>query len=65
MAGIVHALTLLLIVLVIWGPSKLGDIGAAMGKAVKDFKKAMTEDESKPAQATQTKPPEANTDKAS
>ena len=61
-----HLLILLLIVLVIFGPSKLGDIGGAMGKAIRDFKKAMTDEESKPAaDAAQTKSSEAKTDKLS
>lgn len=41
-----HLLILLLIILVIFGPSKLGDVGGAMGKAIRDFKKAMNEDDS-------------------
>jgi len=40
-----HLLILLLIVLVIFGPSKLGDVGGALGKAIKDFKKAVNEPE--------------------
>jgi sec-independent protein translocase protein TatA len=53
-----HLLVLLVIVLVIFGPSKLGDVGGAMGKAIKDFKKAMNEEpEAKPtSQAAETKP---------
>ena len=39
-----HLLILLLIILVIFGPSKLGDVGGAMGRAIKDFKRAMNED---------------------
>jgi sec-independent protein translocase protein TatA len=34
---------LLVIILVIFGPSKLGDVGGALGKAIRDFKKAMNE----------------------
>ena len=53
-----HLLVLLVIVLVIFGPSKLGDVGGALGKAIKDFKKAMNDEpEVKPAsQAAETKP---------
>jgi len=53
-----HLLVLLLIVLVIFGPSKLGDVGGAMGKAIKDFKKAMNDEpETKPElKAADTKP---------
>jgi len=40
-----HLLILLLIILVIFGPSKLGDVGGALGRAIRDFKKAMSEPE--------------------
>jgi sec-independent protein translocase protein TatA len=40
-----HLLILLVIILIIFGPSKLGDVGGAMGKAIRDFKKAMNEPE--------------------
>lgn len=36
-------LILLAIVLIIWGPGKLPDVGAGMGRAVREFKKATTE----------------------
>jgi sec-independent protein translocase protein TatA len=59
-----HLLVLLVIVLIIFGPSKLGDVGGAMGKAIKDFKKAMNEDEPKPAaKPVEVKP--GDTDKPS
>jgi sec-independent protein translocase protein TatA len=48
-----HLLILLVIVLIIFGPSKLGDVGGALGKAVKDFKKAINEPED--ANKTQAK----------
>jgi sec-independent protein translocase protein TatA len=40
-----HLLILLLIILVIFGPSKLGDVGGALGRAIRDFKKAVNEPE--------------------
>ena len=44
-----HLLVLLLIILIIFGPSKLGDVGGALGKAIKDFKRAMNDEpEAKP-----------------
>jgi sec-independent protein translocase protein TatA len=46
-----HLLILLLIILVIFGPSKLGDVGGAMGRAIKDFKKAMNDPEPSAAPA--------------
>ncbi|HUY38877.1 MAG TPA: twin-arginine translocase TatA/TatE family subunit [Candidatus Binataceae bacterium] len=48
-----HLLVILVIVLVIFGPSKLGDVGGALGKAIRDFKKAMNDEEApKPVQKT-------------
>jgi sec-independent protein translocase protein TatA len=49
-----HLLILLVIVLIIFGPSKLGDVGGAMGKAIRDFKKAMNEPDN-PSAPTPTK----------
>jgi sec-independent protein translocase protein TatA len=40
-----HLVILLLIILIIFGPSKLGDVGGALGRAIRDFKKAMNEPE--------------------
>ena len=63
-----HLLIILVIVLLIFGPSKLGDIGGALGKAIKDFKKAMNEPEtdSKPTNSgVEAKPGEAKSEKVS
>lgn len=46
-----HLIILLVIVLVIFGPSRLGEVGGALGKAIRDFKKSMNEPES-PATTT-------------
>jgi sec-independent protein translocase protein TatA len=53
-----HLLILLLIILVIFGPAKLGDVGGALGRAIRDFKKAMNEPEQSPqsARAASTPP---------
>jgi sec-independent protein translocase protein TatA len=54
-----HLLIILLIILIIFGPSKLGDVGGALGKAIRDFKKAMNEPEDAPkavAKAEDAKP---------
>jgi sec-independent protein translocase protein TatA len=49
-----HLLILLVIILIIFGPSKLGDVGGALGKAIRDFKKAMNEPENpNPSKPTQ------------
>jgi sec-independent protein translocase protein TatA len=54
-----HLLILLVIVLVIFGPSKLGDVGGAVGKAIRDFKRAMNENEPPTPVKTSANPPEA------
>jgi sec-independent protein translocase protein TatA len=54
-----HLLILLVLVLVLFGPSKLGDVGGAVGRAIHDFKKAMHEPVSPLPQGTvpaETKP---------
>ena len=38
-----HLLLILFIVLVIFGPGKLPEIGEGLGKSIRSFKKAMTE----------------------
>lgn len=48
-----HLIVVLAIVLVLFGPSKLGDVGGALGRAIHDFKKAMNEQgASNPSQST-------------
>jgi sec-independent protein translocase protein TatA len=38
-----HLLLILVIVLIIFGPGRLPEIGAGLGKSIKGFKKAMSE----------------------
>ena len=40
-----HLILILVIALVIFGPGKLSDVGSSLGKSLKDFKKAMADDE--------------------
>ncbi len=56
-----HLLILLVIVLIIFGPSKLGDVGGAVGKAIRDFKRAMNENETPAPTKTAANSPEAST----
>jgi sec-independent protein translocase protein TatA len=49
-----HLLLLLFVVLIIFGPSKLGDVGGALGKGIRDFKRAINEPESIVAPAVKT-----------
>jgi len=49
-----HMLVVLGIVLIIWGPGKLPELGEGLGKSIKAFKKVMT-DELNPAAAIEHK----------
>ena len=44
-----HIFLLLMVILIIFGPSKLGDVGGALGEGIRDFKRAINEPESIPA----------------
>jgi sec-independent protein translocase protein TatA len=51
-----HLLVILIIVLVIFGPGKLPEIGEGLGKSIRGFKKAMSEkDEPKEEAKSETK----------
>ncbi len=50
-----HLLVILLIVLIIFGPGKLPELGEGLGKSIRSFKKALSEkdepkDEQKPVE---------------
>ena len=60
--GPTELLIILLIILLVFGPSKLGDVGGALGKAIRDFKRAVSEPENPPstsAKSDETKPGES------
>jgi sec-independent protein translocase protein TatA len=42
-----HLIVILIIVLIIFGPGKLSEMGSSLGKALKGFKKAMSEPDEK------------------
>jgi sec-independent protein translocase protein TatA len=48
---------LLIVVLIIWGPGKLPDVGAGMGRAIREFRSASHELTSAAVQATDTSSP--------
>lgn len=39
-----EALVILLIVIILFGVGKLGDVGGALGKSIREFKKSVTDD---------------------
>jgi sec-independent protein translocase protein TatA len=42
-----HLIVILVIVLIIFGPGKLPDLGNSLGKSIKNFKKAMDDPDGK------------------
>ena len=50
-----HLIIILVIVLIIFGPGKLPELGSSIGKAIRGFKKSMEEPEHKPEEITDTK----------
>jgi sec-independent protein translocase protein TatA len=40
-----HLIIILVIVLMIFGPSRLGEIGKGLGESIRGFKKSMSEDD--------------------
>jgi sec-independent protein translocase protein TatA len=53
--GIPELLIILVIALIFFGPSKLGDLGKGLGDAIKNFKGAMKEGEQGAAQPVEKK----------
>jgi TatA/E family protein of Tat protein translocase len=49
----------LVIVLIIWGPGKLPDVGAGLGRAIREFRKASTETREEFAKAARYDDPPA------
>jgi sec-independent protein translocase protein TatA len=43
-----HLIIILFIVLFVFGPGKLSDVGGALGKAIRGFKQAVNEPEKNP-----------------
>jgi len=59
-----HLVIILVIALVIFGPGKLGDVGGALGRGIREFKTTMNSEfeDTKPAEKD-AKPAEASTAK--
>ena len=50
-----HLLIILVIVLIIFGPGKLPEVGSSIGKSIRGFKKAMAEPDEKSGNIAETK----------
>ncbi len=59
-----HLILILIIVLIIFGPGRLPEIGAGLGKSIRNFKKAMNEkDEPQEEAKSETKAVEQKDEK--
>jgi sec-independent protein translocase protein TatA len=54
-----HLLVIVVILLLIFGPKKLGDLGKGLGEGIRNFKSSMND--GKPPSTTTTPPPAAST----
>jgi len=48
----IYLVILFMIVLIIWGPGKMPDVGAGLGRAIREFRKASSETHDTFTQAT-------------
>ncbi len=48
--GPTELLLILLVILLLFGASRLADVGSSLGKGIREFRKAVREDEEMPAQ---------------
>jgi sec-independent protein translocase protein TatA len=55
--GVPELMVILVIALVIFGPSKLPQIGSGLGKAIRDFKKGVTGGEDEESKETKKEAP--------
>jgi len=53
--GMQELVVVLVIALIVFGPGKLPDMGSSIGKAIKDFKRAMAEPEEKSGELSEAK----------
>jgi sec-independent protein translocase protein TatA len=51
-----HLIVILFIALLIFGPSKLSELGKGLGQGIKNFKDAVKDEPEKPAQKDNTTP---------
>lgn len=50
-----HILVLLLVVVLVFGTKKLGNVGSDLGRAIRDFKKSLNSDEAEPDKPTESR----------
>jgi sec-independent protein translocase protein TatA len=61
--GAPEILVILVVALIVFGPSKLPDFGKSLGEAIRGFKKAISESEQKPAERNEAAASPENSEK--
>jgi len=57
----VHWLLVILVVLLLFGPSRLANLGKELGEGIKSFKKGVADDEPKPSDSATSTPADKKT----
>jgi sec-independent protein translocase protein TatA len=55
--GAPELLIILAVVVLVFGGSRMAELGGSLGKGIKEFKKALKEDEAPPAPSQEITPP--------
>ncbi|HEX9116475.1 MAG TPA: twin-arginine translocase TatA/TatE family subunit [Anaerolineae bacterium] len=55
--GPTELLIILVIVIIVFGVGRLGDVGAALGKSIREFRRASNDDEAKAKEPGETDKP--------
>ncbi len=51
----VHLIIIVVIALIVFGPGKIGELGAGLGKGIREFKKALSDGEKEAARDGKTR----------
>ena len=58
-----HLILVLVVVLLVFGPDKLPELGRSLGQGIRDFKKAFSDDGDSPRESAPKRPEEVETAK--
>ena len=58
--GVWEILLILIVAMLFFGPKRLTDLGPALGKSIRGFKKGLSGDEEKPDHGSENPPPSSH-----
>lgn len=62
--GMPELIVIFVVALVVFGPSKLPDLGKSLGEAIRGFKKAVSESDKAPLENTENRSPSSDSSKS-